>query len=149
MTDSIDNLNFIFLKLVNGDNLMCSTKTPIDGIEKQKQLTVLDPIQIFSFKLPVNGAIIEKYILQAWTPFSTANKAVIPMNTVVFVGQLKDYFIEKYMEYITDPNAQQILEEGSVEETGDEELQEEVEMMEEEQEDFNFPEDETTKKWYH
>lgn len=103
---------FIFVKLTNGDNLMCTSYEDVTDIRKLKHLLVTDPIQIYSFKMPFNGSIIEKYIMQAWAPFSTTNEVVIPINNVVFVGDLKEAFIEKYIEYITDPDSHQLLEEG-------------------------------------
>jgi len=142
---------FIFVKLVNGDNLMCMTESDIHDIKKLKHLAVSDPIQIFSFKMPYNGAIIEKYIMQAWAPFSSSNAMTIPMNNVVFVGELKQNFVDKYMEYVTDPNAQQLVQEGSEEMLGDEddlefvEEQDEVSAIEEQIEELQ----QSIKKWYH
>lgn len=142
---------FIFVKLVNGDNLMCMTESDIHDLKKLNYLAVSDPIQIFSFKMPYNGAIIEKYIMQAWTPFSSSTAMSIPMNNIVFVGELKQHFIDKYMEYVTDPNAQQLVQEGSEEMLGEEdelefdEEQDEVSAVEEQIEELQ----QSIKKWYH
>lgn len=141
---------FIFVKLVNGDNLMCITNSDIQDVKKLKHLAVSDPIQIFSFKMPYNGSIIEKYIMQAWTPFSSSTVMTIPINNVVFVGELKQHFVEKYMEYVTDPNSQQLVEEGSEEmldDTGELQLEDDDELsaVEEQIEELQ----QSNKKWYH
>lgn len=141
---------FIFVKLVNGDNLMCITESDIHDLKKLKHLAVSDPIQIFSFKMPYNGSIIEKYIMQAWTPFSSSTSMSIPMNNIVFVGELKQHFIDKYMEYVTDPDAQQLVEEGSQEmldDTGELQLEDDDELgaVEEQIEELQ----QSIKKWYH
>ena len=149
MDDNTDNndANFVFVKLANGDNIMCTTFSNIDKPENLKHLDVVDPIQIFSFKIPHNGVFIEKYIMQSWVPFSSTVSTMIPMSNVVFVGRLKDMFIEKYMEYITDPNAQQVLEESNADDVdmdddeGDEAPEELLEEM--------IKADDQKKKWYH
>jgi hypothetical protein len=140
---------YIFLKLTNGDSLMCMTDNDIDDLKKLKFLSITDPIQIFSFKMPHEGAVIEKYIMQAWTPFSSSNKMNIPINNIIFCGALKEFFIDKYMEYVTDPNGQQLLQEGNEEmldddEEGEQEM-DEVSMLEEQIEQLQ----QSTKKWYH
>lgn len=141
---------FIFLKLANGDNLICTTFQDVTTLEKLKFLPIIDPIQIFSFKIPQNGVIIEKYIMQSWTPFSSDNITNIPINSVVFVGKLKEIFIDKYIDFITDPNSQQPIEEGGSELTGEEEdddLDEEID--EQTIEEVIGSLNETRKKWYH
>jgi hypothetical protein len=144
-----EEAKFIFIKLSNGDNLICTTLHDVSTIEKLKFLPIIDPIQIFSFKIPHNGVIIEKYIMQSWTPFSSDNTTKIPMSNVVFVGKLKEIFIDKYIEFITDPNSQQPIEEGGAEIAGteddeydeDEEIEEMLEEVSKSQEN--------RKKWYH
>ena len=141
---------YIFLKLTNGDSLMCMTDNDIDDLKKLKFLSITDPIQIFSFKMPHEGAVIEKYIMQAWTPFSSSTTMSIPINNVIFCGALKEFFIDKYMEYVTDPNGQQLLQEGNEEmldddEEGEQEEMDEVSMLEEQIEQLQ----QSTKKWYH
>jgi hypothetical protein len=71
------------------------------------------------------------------------------MSNVVFVGKLKEIFIDKYIEFITDPNSQQPIEEGGAEIAGteddeydeDEEIEEMLEEVSKSQEN--------RKKWYH
>jgi hypothetical protein len=115
-------------------------------MQKLKFLPIIDPIQIFSFKIPQNGAFIEKYIMQTWAPFSSDTSTTIAMNNVVFVGRLKEYFIEKYIEYITDPNSQQMVEEGDADDTI--ESEEDDTTIEEVIEDY-INKEENRKKWYH
>lgn len=145
-----EEAKFIFIKLSNGDNLICTTLHDVSTIEKLKYLPIIDPIQIFSFKIPHNGVIIEKYIMQSWTPFSSDNTTKIPMHNVVFVGKLKEIFIDKYIEFITDPNSQQPVEEGGAEIAGieEEEYDEEDEEIEEMLEEVTKSHD-NRKKWYH
>ena len=135
---------FLFVKLTNGDSLMCTSYEDVTDIRKLKHLIITDPIQIFSFKMPVNGSIIEKYIMQAWTPFSSTNEVVIPISNIIFVGDLKEPFIEKYIEYITDPDSQQMLEEGM--EENDSEQSIEDAMVEELIDEASFEE---PKRWLH
>lgn len=135
---------FLFVKLTNGDNLMCTCYEDVTDIRKLKHLLIIDPIQIFSFKMPINGSIIEKYIMQAWTPFSSTNEVVIPIGNVVFVGDLKESFIEKYIEYITDPESQQMLEEGMEDSNSEQTLEES--MTEEFIDEASFEE---PKRWLH
>lgn len=145
-TQDTSDANYVFVKLANGDNIMCTTFSDITKLQKIKFLEVIDPIQIFSFKIPHNGTIIEKFIIQSWAPFSKTSSTMIPINNVVFVGHLKDFFIERYIDYITDPNAQQLLEESGPEVMGDEEDDDDGsdDMVEE-----VIQQHETNKKWYH
>ena len=89
---------YVFIKLSNGENLICTTFYDINTVENLSHLQIIDPIQVFSFKMPHNGTIIEKYIMQSWTPFSSDNITKIPMNNVIFVGTLKEIFIDKYID---------------------------------------------------
>lgn len=143
-TQGDSDAQYVFVKLANGDNIMCTTFSDLTNVQKLKFLEVIDPIQIFSFKIPNNGVIIEKFIFQAWTPFSKATSTNIPMNNVVFVGELKEYFIERYIEYITDPNGQQVLEE-----TGPEVMEDNSEEASDEMIEEFIQENNETKKWYH
>lgn len=136
---------YVFVKLANGDNIMCTTFSDITKVNKLKFLEVIDPIQVFSFRMPHNGSIIEKFIIQAWAPFSSTSSTMIPINNIVFVGQLKDFFVERYVDYITDPNAQQLLQETGADEMGDEEDDDMADDMIEE----IIHNNETVKKWYH
>lgn len=138
---------FVFVKLANGENIICTTFSDIDKLDTLKFLEVIDPIQIFSFKIPQNGSIIEKYIMQSWTPFSSDSSSVVPINNVVFVGRLKDSFIEKYIDYITDPTAQQLLEESTAEEVAGNDDDDDSTVEEVIEEFIN--DDNNTKKWYH
>lgn len=149
MDDNTENsdANFVFVKLANGDNIMCTTFSNIDKPEKLQHLDIIDPIQIFSFKIPQNGVFIEKYIMQSWVPFSNTVSTIIPMNNVVFVGRLKEMFVEKYMEYITDPSAQQLVEESRAEDIEDED--DEDDGMPEEILEELINNDNQKKKWYH
>lgn len=143
-TQEEGDAQYVFVKLANGENIMCTTFSDLTKVQKLKFLEVIDPIQIFSFKIPHNGVIIEKFIFQAWAPFSKTTSTNIPMNNIVFVGELKEYFIERYIDYITDPNAQQVLEE-----TGPEMMEEgNEEAIDEMLEEF-IQENNDTKKWYH
>jgi hypothetical protein len=143
-TQEEGDAQYVFVKLSNGDNLMCTTFTNISQVQGIQFLEVIDPIQIFSFKMPHNGNIIEKFIFQAWTPFSKTTATMIPINNVVFVGHLKDYFIERYIDYITDPNAQQVLQES-----GPEVMEDDDETTVEEMTEELLEENNNTKKWYH
>lgn len=148
-TQNDETPQYVFVKLSNGDNIMCTTFDNISQIKSLQFLEVIDPIQVFSFKMPHNGAIIEKFIIQAWAPFSSSSATIIPINNVVFVGQLKEFFIERYIDYITDPNAQQLLEETGVDEMEEGDEIDEEEMAEEHLEDIINNLKETPKKWYH
>lgn len=151
MTENIEETSdarYVFVKLTNGENIMCTTFSDIKNIEGLKYLEVIDPIQIFSFKIPHNGNIIEKYIMQTWTPFSNATTSFIPVQNVIFIGDLKEFFIEKYIEYITDPNGQQLLQEGGAEEMSDDDEQDEQDIIEEIVEEV-LTQTQDAKKWYH
>lgn len=146
-TEETCDARYVFVKLTNGENIMCTTFSDFDELEKLKFLEVIDPIQIFSFKIPHNGNIIEKYIMQTWAPFSETTTSFIPIQNVVFIGDLKEFFIEKYIDYITDPNGQQVLQEGGAEEISDEE-DDEQDVIEEIVEEV-LTQTQDAKKWYH
>jgi len=84
--------------------------------------------------------------MQSWTPFSSSTESYIPIINVLFVGELKGHFVDRYLEYITDPESQQLVEEGQsgdMEEGEDEEdmtIEEYLEQEETQQQD---------KKWLH
>lgn len=147
-TQDNEEVKYVFVKLANGDNIMCTTFCNINEMQTLQFLEVIDPLQVFSFRLPHNGVIIEKFIIQTWAPFSSASTTMIPINNVVFVGKLKEYFIERYVDYITDPNAQQLLEETGPEEMEGEEEYDDEEVAEDLIEEI-VNNKENIKKWYH
>jgi len=130
-----EEIEFLFVKLVNGENLLCAskkiTKTDYPFLE------AIEPIEVVSFKMPINGVIMERYIMQKWIPFCDANIIQIPHKNILFIGELSNMFKERYLEYLkTTPN-----EDFMNSEEDDEDFDEIDEMLQREITE--------TKKWLH
>lgn len=144
-----DDLRYIYVKLNNGDNILCATTEQIDNLEGDF-LRVVDPIQIMSMKVPYKGMIVEKFMMQSWVPFSEADVVNIPLQHVIFIGDLKEPFITKYIEYVEsqeedDPYGME-ADESLLAEIEDHDLDEDdLEAFLEESEQSKQP----AKKWLH
>lgn len=165
MTEEIsnteDDIQYVYVKLINGDNILCATSEVIDDISEVGFLQVIDPIQIYSVKVPFKGLLVEKFMMQSWLPFSDTDVVNIPLQQVIFIGNLKEPFLSKYVEYVNDKSLSDSMGDEADEDTLNElsgintpedidgNLEEEdIELEEflESQKNINST---TTKKWLH
>lgn len=137
---SSEKLEFLYVKLTNGENILCCTRM---GQEIGTYLEVVDPIQIVSFKMPFQGSILEKYIMQKWIPFCDANIVQIPVTSILFVGPLSQTFAERYLEYLESAPEDEFTPISDFEDS-DDDMFEKEELVQEEQ-----PVIEKPKKWLH
>jgi hypothetical protein len=100
-----DEFTYVFLKLINGENIICTTfeEQEFDEDEPQITLPVIHPVQIFSLKIPAGEAIVEKFMMQPWIPFCDNNEIFeVPFSSIVFIGKLSENFIQKYKDYLEE-----------------------------------------------
>ena len=146
----ISEFSYIFLKLINGENIICATfeeqefETDEDAV--QVTLPVIRPVQVISVKILVGESIVEKFMMQPWIPFCDDDEIFeIPFTSIVFIGKVSDLFIERYREFLED-HTHSLSDDM-------EDINDEVEQMivDEEQKEFNTEEQSTNKykKWLH
>lgn len=101
-----------FLKLNNGENIICATDIEKDYFDN-KSIHVIDPVIVHSIRIPRMGMIVETFIMKYWIPFSKDNMAEIQTSSISAIFDPDDKFIEQYEMFIADQKLrhnQEILE---------------------------------------
>ena len=146
-TPQEEALRYVYIKLCNGDNLMCCTTDMIDDMSEATHLQVVDPLQILSLKMPYQGTIVEKYMFQSWIPFSESNVVNLSLCDILYIGDLKPQYIDQYTEYVStaldndDDSAFDL-------DFSDEEF-DDLDELDEQQQAIETLQKETKKKWLH
>lgn len=147
---NISEFSYVFLKLINGENIICATfeDQEFDDEEETMQITlpVIRPVQVISLNIPVGEYIVEKFMMQPWIPFCDNDEIFeIPFSSIVFIGKVSDIFVERYREFLEE-NPHSLSDDM-------ENINDEVEQLivDEEQKEFNTAEQSTKKykKWLH
>jgi len=101
-----------FLKLNNGENIICATDIEKDYFDN-KSIHVIDPVIVHSIRIPRMGMIVETFIMKYWIPFSKDNVAEIQTSSISAIFDPDEKFIEQYELFIADQktkNNQEIVE---------------------------------------
>jgi hypothetical protein len=90
-----------YLKLTNGDNIICKTTKDYKSITRSKSLTVKQPVVLSQIRMPRNNVLIESYIMYPLFSFAVDDLYEIPVNQIVVATNIKDSLKENYEEYLT------------------------------------------------
>ena len=89
-----------YLKLANGDNIICKTTKDYKSIIRSKSLTVKQPVVLSQIRMPRNNVLVESYIMYPLFSFAVDDIYEIPVNQIVVVTNIKDSLKENYEEYL-------------------------------------------------
>ena len=92
--------NYKFLKLVNGDNIICKTEDDCKSLTGKKMLSVTDPVVLNQVRIPRGDMVVESYILFPLFSFSSENVYEIPVAQVVVATNIKESLRKNYDEYL-------------------------------------------------
>ena len=146
-----ENLRYVYIKLCNGDSLMCCTTDMIDDMSEMTHIQVIDPLQVLSLRMPYKGTIVEKYMFQSWIPFSESNVVNLAIDDILYIGDLKPQYVEQYVEYTTsmldneDESAFDLDFSGDDDDDDDEDFDD----LDEQQQSIETSQKEAKKKWLH
>lgn len=144
----VENLRYVYIKLCNGESLMCCTTDMIDDTSEMKYLQVIDPLLVLSLRMPYKGAIVEKYVFQSWIPFSESNVVNLSLSDILYIGDLKPQYVEQYVEYTA--SMQDYENESAFDlDFSDDGDDEDTDDLDEQQQAIETLQKETKKKWLH
>ena len=93
-------LNYKFLKLSNGENILCMTDDNCENLAKKKHIHILEPVLVTPFRFPRGLKIMETFIMQPWVPFSDDKVFEISTSAIIMATDVHDEFKQQYEKYI-------------------------------------------------
>jgi len=100
MTQS--NVEIKYLKLVNGENLVVSTKDDFTDFKSKKYVEIFDPIEIKAMKVHSGYQVMEHYTMQPWIKMANTCYVNMPTTSIIAVVDLQEDAIAQYKEYVKD-----------------------------------------------
>jgi len=106
----MSDLHYRYLKLTNGDNIICKTEDDCSNIYTKQTISITDPVMVNHMRIPRGHMIVETYGLTAWAAFVEENVFNIPTNTIVMSANINENARKNYIEYINQLNSIQVEE---------------------------------------
>jgi hypothetical protein len=94
------DIYFKYIKLVSGDNIVCTTTDNCENVYKQKTISVTDPVVLNPIRIPKGDVLVESYVMYPWFSFSEEIEYKIPTSQVVLVVNIKDNLKKNYLRYL-------------------------------------------------
>ena len=117
-----------YLKLTNGDNIICKTTKDYKSITRSKSLTVKQPVVLSQIRMPRNNVLIESYIMYPLFSFSGEEVYTIPTSQIVLVINIKENLKNNYLTYLSERDEEEDVlipdDDEDVIETGEETIEE-------------------------
>ncbi|NBW56977.1 hypothetical protein EBR43_04180 [bacterium] len=114
-------LNYKYIKLSNGENILCMTNDDCENLCKKKVIHVLEPVLVTPFRFPRGTKIVETFIMQPWVPFSQEKVFVISTNCIIMATNVVEDFKQQYESYIETAESG---DKGNISEQTSQEIQE-------------------------
>jgi len=109
------NLHYKFLKLTNGDDIICTTDNDCSKLRQTDTLSVVDPVILTPVRYPKGTSIVEGYVFRQWIKFVTETVFEIPVSTIIVASDVEARLKDSYIEFLLREKE----EEKEVEEIGD------------------------------
>ena len=94
------DIYFKYIKLVSGDNIVCTTTDNCENVYKQKTISVTDPVVLNPIRIPKGDVLVESYVMYPWFSFSEEIEYKIPTSQVVLVVNIRDNLKKNYLRYL-------------------------------------------------
>ena len=94
------DIYFKYIKLVSGDNIVCTTTDNCENVYKQKTISVTDPVVLNPVRIPKGDVLVESYVMYPWFSFSEEIEYKIPTSQVILVVNIKDTLKKNYLRYL-------------------------------------------------
>ena len=100
MTQS--NVEVKYLKLINGENLVVSSKDDFTDYKSKKYIEIFDPIEIRAMKVTQGYQILEHYTMQPWIKMANTTYVNMPTTSIIAAVDLHEDAVLQYKEYVKD-----------------------------------------------
>jgi len=96
------NLSYKFIKLNNGDDIICTMDTDITKLKQNDKLYVVDPVLVVRMRYPRGMSMVEGYVFQPWVSYAAQSVFEIPAWSIVTTADLEEKIKDTYIRYITE-----------------------------------------------
>lgn len=96
------NLSYKFIKLNNGDEIICTMDTDIIKLKQNDKLYVVDPVLVVRMRYPRGMSMVEGYVFQPWVSYAAQSVFEIPAWSIVTTADLEEKIKDTYIRYITE-----------------------------------------------
>jgi len=107
-----DNVIIKYLKLINGDCLVVSSKDNFNDYKSKKYVEIFDPIEVKAIKIHHGHQILEHYTMQPWIKMANTTYVSMPTQSIIAVVDLHEDAIVQYKEYIKDAVEMEFMDVG-------------------------------------
>jgi len=101
-------LNYRYLKLSNGDAIICGTDDDFSSLYDKKTIHIVDPVCVDQIRIPRAGFIIESFVLTPWIKLAKDNIFVLKTDQIITATEVKDSVLKNYKEFIDDAKHEEV-----------------------------------------
>jgi len=101
-------LNYRYLKLSNGDAIICGTDDDCSSLYDKKTIHIVDPVCVDQIRIPRAGFIIESFVLTPWIKLAKDNIFVLKTDQIITATEVKDSVLKNYKEFIDDAKHEEV-----------------------------------------
>lgn len=91
-----------FIKLTNGDDIIVQTDDNCETFHNKEFISVVEPIQVASLRIPRGPLMLETYIMRPWLKLAIADVVQIPTKNIVVAVDVQEVAKEQYYQYIKE-----------------------------------------------
>lgn len=110
-----NTFHYKLFKLVNGENIVCSTDDDCSNLRSKTSVFVCDPVLITPVRIPRGVRIVETYVMTPWISITDEKIFEIATDQILVATDVKEHFKENYISYVDDTNQQQLEETSKLE----------------------------------
>lgn len=103
-----DNLYYKYIRLDNGENLICTTDNNCLFWYDEKVISIINPVVVTSARFPKGDVLVESYILYSWNSFTKDDVIEIPVSKIMVIFNPSDGLIKNYEEFIMQKNKEHV-----------------------------------------
>ena len=92
--------NFKILKLVSGEDIVCTIENYSRNIRQREYIVVKNPVLLNQVRIPRGPVIVESYILSPWVALSPNEEFEIPTQHIIVVSDAKETLQDNYNTFI-------------------------------------------------
>jgi len=91
---------FKLLKLVTGEDIICTTNENLENIIPNSVITIMNPALVHLVRYPRGAKVFENYVIQPWVRYAVQEKYTIMTNNIVAVTDLNDPTMKCYVNFL-------------------------------------------------
>lgn len=96
----MSKLYYKYLKLSNGESLICTINEDCKDIYQKQILVITDPVAVNPVRVPGNSYMLESFIFMPWISFTNDSVFEIPINQIIVLSNITDNTKKNYLEFV-------------------------------------------------